>query len=101
LANPSGAYFETDRVLQDYMFETLDLEALRCSCLARNTRMVKRMEVAGLKPEHIDFAPSANREAFEEIHHYRVPKHVWSMLRDGRSVRDTIIALVNAARAGI
>jgi RimJ/RimL family protein N-acetyltransferase len=101
LSNPSGAYFETDRVLQDYMFETLDLEALRCSCLARNTRMVQRFDVVGLKPEQIDHVPSANREAFEEIYHYRVPKHLWQLLRDGRSTRDTIIALVNAARAGI
>jgi RimJ/RimL family protein N-acetyltransferase len=101
LSNPSGAYFETDRALQDHMFETLNLETLRCSCLARNTRMVTRMEVAGLKPERIDYAPSANREAFEAIHHYRVPKHLWRLLRDGRSTQDTIIALVNAARAGI
>lgn len=101
LANPSGAYYETDRVLQDYMFETLDLETLRCACLARNTRMVTRFEVAGLAPEHVEHMPSASREAFEQINHYRVPKRVWQLLRDTRSTRDQIIALVNAARAGI
>jgi len=101
LANVSGAYYETDRVLQDYMFETLDLETLRCSCLARNTRMVERMAIAGLKPEHIDHVPSNSREAFEEIHHYRVPKNLWRLIRGGRHVSDLIIALCNAARAGI
>jgi RimJ/RimL family protein N-acetyltransferase len=101
LANASGAYYETDRVLQDYMFETLDLETLRCACLARNTRMVTRFEVVGLAPEHVEHMPSASREAFEQINHYRVPKRIWQLLRDTRSTRDQIIALVNAARAGI
>ena len=101
LANPSGAYYETDRVLQDFMFETLDLETLRCSCLARNTRMVERMVIVGLKPELIEHVASASREAFEEIHHYRVPKNLWRRLRDGRSTSEIIIALCNAARAGI
>jgi len=72
-----GARRETQRKLMAYFFEDLGLETVRFSVLTRNEPVGSKLERAGLAPEHMSFTPSVEREALEEVQHYRITKDVW------------------------
>ena len=77
---PGSAHIraETQRELLRHLFETLGLETLRCSVLARNDAIGARIfEAAGIEPEHISYNPGAESAAFVEIRHYRVSRDTW------------------------
>lgn len=96
-----GVRRETQRKITDLFFNELGLDTMRCSVMARNERLDGRFALIGWVPEHTTYKPSANGEAFEEIHHYSLKREKWLSYRNQRDLRDLTENILNAALAGI
>jgi len=92
---------ETQPPLIRYLFDGLGLETVRCAVLSDNHSITEQLENAGVAPEHKSFKASATEQAFVEIQHFSVSKEVWRDLRARADRREQIVAVLNAARAGI
>jgi hypothetical protein len=92
---------ETQPPLIRYLFDGLGLETVRCAVLSDNHSITDQLANAGIEPEHKSFKASATEQAFVEIQHFSVSKEVWRDLRARADRREQIVAVLNAARAGI
>jgi RimJ/RimL family protein N-acetyltransferase len=76
------ARIESQIALLNYFFDDLALDSLRCSVLADNTYVGRRLlRDCGAIHEHTSYKPSANGPGFVELHHYRGDRDAWHRLR--------------------
>ncbi len=79
---------ETQHALNFYFFGELGLEAMRCSALSTNTRVLDVLAFNGAIHEHTSHKPSATGGEPVEIFHYRVTKAAWTAARARRLARE-------------
>ena len=87
-ARGKGARHETRFAMHNFMFETLGMEAARCSVLAQNTEMIATLERNGWMKEHTDYKPKANAEGLVQILHFRLSRDTWRTTQAARAIRD-------------
>lgn len=78
---------ETQWALHAYFFETLGLDAMRCSVVATNSLLVRVLLEHGVVHEHTSRKASAHGQESVEIKHFRLTKEGWpkaKALRDER-----------------
>jgi RimJ/RimL family protein N-acetyltransferase len=82
-ARGKGARGETRAVMYKYFFETLGLNAARCSVVAHNEPMLKVMRNGGWELTGTSYKPSASGAEPLEVLSYRLSREVWAS-RSGR-----------------
>lgn len=78
---------ETQWALHAYFFETLGLDAMRCSVVATNTLLVRVLLDHGVVHEHTSRKASARGPESVEIKHFRLTKDAWPKAKALRAER--------------
>jgi RimJ/RimL family protein N-acetyltransferase len=87
-ARGKGARRETRHAMHDLMFNTLGMEAGRCSVLAHNTGMIETLHRNGWIHEHTSRKPSADGSGFVELLHFRLLRDSWNATQADRALRE-------------
>lgn len=78
---------ETQWALHEHFFDTLGLEAMRCSVVSTNSLIVRVLSDYGAVHEHTSTKASAGGGAPVQIMHFRLTKSQWPRARSLRAER--------------
>jgi RimJ/RimL family protein N-acetyltransferase len=84
---------ETQWALHEFFFDTLGLEAMRCSVVATNLLLVRVLLDHGVVHEHTSRKESARGPVSVEIMHFRLTKAGWPRAKSLRAERVRRVAV--------